>query len=281
MKYPALVVRGADPDFVLAIVDDFSPTAVEETAEGTSIFFTSADRRASAHAALAAQFPGAVLSLRDVDDEDWARRSQQNLTAIVIGRITVTPPWCEPIEVERSTSGEASSIVITINPSMGFGTGHHATTRLCLAALQAIEVHGRRVLDVGTGSGVLAIAAARLGASDVRGIDVDPDAVASARENLDLNPDAKPVRLETADLRDAGLAQADIVLANLTGAVLIGTASLLAGAVAPGGSLIVSGLQVHERADVLAAFADLQLSSSAEDGEWVALTFNRPTLGGV
>ena len=85
MKYPALVVRGADPDFVLAIVDDFSPTAVEETAEGTSIFFTSADRRASAHAALAAQFPGAVLSLRDVDDEDWARRSQQNLTAIVIG----------------------------------------------------------------------------------------------------------------------------------------------------------------------------------------------------
>ena len=145
----------------------------------------------------------------------------------------------------------------------------------------AIPESARRVLDVGTGSGVLAIAAARLGASDVRGIDVDPDAVASARENLDLNPDAKPVRLETADLRDAGLAQADIVLANLTGAVLIGTASLLAGAVAPGGSLIVSGLQVHERADVLAAFADLQLSSSAEDGEWVALTFNRPTLGGV
>ncbi len=183
MLYPALDVHGADPDLVLALVDDFAPTAVEEVADGVSIFFSSATKRDEASAAVAVALPDARLSARDVDDEDWAKRSQQNLTPITVGRITVTPPWfADTSQAQAAHAG----LAVTILPSMGFGTGHHATTRLCLAALQSIEVDGRRVLDVGTGSGVLAIAAAALGAREALGIDFDPDAITNALENLEL-----------------------------------------------------------------------------------------------
>jgi ribosomal protein L11 methyltransferase len=159
---------------------------------------------------------------------------------------------------------------------MGFGTGHHATTRLCLQALQELDVTGKRVLDVGTGSGVLAIAAARLGAADVVGIDVDPDAVTSAHENLDANPEAEHVRFETVDVRDMRLPASDIVLANLTAAVLVRAADLLASTVAPEGVLIVSGVQTHERDDVVRAFAAGNLTWSDEEAGWVGLAFNFP-----
>ena len=160
---------------------------------------------------------------------------------------------------------------------MGFGTGHHATTRLCLGALQAIDVAGRTVLDVGTGSGVLAIAAARLGAADAVGIDLDPDAIASARENLALNPEAARVRFEVEDMRAARLSRADIVLANLTGAVLVQHARLLLDAVRPGGTLVVSGIQSRERDEVLGAFSEAPLSWSAEEAGWLGLVFQLPS----
>lgn len=277
MKYPALDVRGADQDMVLALVDEFSPTAVEELADGLSVFFTSAAMRDEAQASLAASLPAAALAPREVDDEDWARRSQENLTPVTVGRITVTPPWF----VGPDLGHPSSDLAVVILPSMGFGTGHHATTRLCLETLQAFRVDGARVLDVGTGSGVLAIAAAALGASEALGIDFDPDAIANARENLELNPAVSGVRFEVVDVRDAALLKADIVFANLTGAVLVQNAALLSSAVDTDGTLIVSGLQTHEYEDVMNAFAGGRLASEKEEAGWMALAFNFPEAGAV
>ncbi len=291
--WPALDIQpGAQSDLVLALVDDFKPTALEERGTGLRLFFaTSADRDRAA-SALPPQFH---VSPIDVPDDDWARRSQENLTPITVGRITVAPPWHQPplasttselplrklrISSHKSRATSPEPITIVIVPSMGFGTGHHATTRLCLAALQTIDLTGASVLDVGTGSGVLAIAAVRLGATRALGLDDDHDAIQSANENLALNPPPLPsqtVTFTVADLMTLELPAADVVTANLTGALLIRAAGRLRQAVRSGGVLIVSGLLVGERDDVLRAFSgltdEIMVIGDAEEDGWITLTF--------
>lgn len=230
------------------------------------VFFATPADREAARRALASRFD---VSAIDVSDEDWARRSQENLEPIPVGRITVLA------NPESRIPNPDSRIVLFIAPSMGFGTGHHATTRLCLEALQAIDVRGRTVLDVGTGSGILAIAAVRLGAARAHGIDSDADAIQSARENLAMNPEAAHVTFDVADLTASELGAADIVTANLTGARLVRSASILGAAVRPGGALILGGLLVHERAEVRAAFSDTTVVWEREDEGWVCLAVKK------
>ena len=150
-----------------ALLDDFEPVAIHEDDSGDTwrVFFRSPDQRDGAAAHLSVSIAPHLLRLSTVDvpDEDWARRSQQNLKAIEVDGVVVAPPW----DVPQGTSKP----VIVIEPSMGFGTGHHATTRLCLRLLQRRELRGARVIDIGTGSGVLALAAWKLGARDVVAID--------------------------------------------------------------------------------------------------------------
>jgi len=276
-------VTGADGELVLAVADDHSPTAAEQRGDSFIIFFRDAGARNAAGQALAAAFPEAVIVAHEVDDEDWARRSQENLQPITVGRITVYPFLRDLRLLCPSPEPRAPNAVeIVIQPSMGFGTGHHATTWLCLLALQHEDLAGKTVLDVGTGSGILAIAAARLGAAHAVGIDNDPDAVQAARENLELNPEASEVTFEVVELEAVRLkadttgGATDIVVANLTGALLTREAHRIIGGVCRGGRIIVSGLLATERDQVVAAFKPAALVAEAREDEWVAATFQAP-----
>jgi ribosomal protein L11 methyltransferase len=299
-SYPALDIHDIDSELALAVVDDFSPTAAEDRDGSLTIFFSSTSDRDRARRAISEHFPQALATTRDVDDEDWARRSQHNLQPVSVGSVTISPPWAVPQPPTSNLQPPAPQplapslqpVTVIIQPSMGFGTGHHATTRLCVRALQDIDLKGRIVLDVGTGSGVLALAARGLGAGTSLGIDIDPDAIQSAAENLELNADLDAVEFVLGDLMTwlsaTDRKPADVVTANLTGALLIRSASLLADAVRPGGLLVLSGLMRSEEADVLAAFDSRtrRISITSED-EWVALvlektvTANSPLGSGV
>ncbi len=304
--WPALVLSGFDAeapaDLVEAALLDFDVLAIEEPADNTwRVHFATGDLRDAARAALSHQFPSLSLQAIDVEDEDWAARSQAALRHVRVGHVIVAPPWDVPTDataglesktrptnalitgdpdnppdVRRPGPDGASrqDVVIVIQPSMGFGTGHHATTRLCLAALQSVDLRGRSVLDIGTGSGVLAIAGSLLGAETVIGIDDDADAIHAARENAVLNP-AAHVAFDVIDLRVASLAPAGVVLANLTGALLSNAASRLESLLAAGGTLIVSGLMDHEEADVRAAFGGLRVSRRDQEDEWLCLVMRR------
>ena len=268
-SYPALKIRAAVPshdfsDLVAAVLDDFGVVALQETDEGAEVcaFFAESNVREAAAASLRDAFDGVRIETLDVPDEDWAARSQASLTAVRVGKLTIAPPWDVP-------SGTAADTVIIL-PSMGFGTGHHATTRLCLRALQDEGAAGKRVLDVGTGSGVLALAAARLGAADVTAIDNDPDAITNAGENVALNDVSVGLRCEglSSDVPAGG--PFDVVLANLTGATLMQHAAALERACATDGVMIVSGLREEEEAGVRDGFARRVLSRLKEDG-WLCL----------
>jgi ribosomal protein L11 methyltransferase len=278
--YPALEIRAADPDRLYAAIDDFSPTALEERPDSIRVFFSTTSARDNAQSALAPAFQVAAI---DVPDEDWARRSQADLQPVTVGRLTISPrlsaspeppaPGRDRLPARPQPLAPRPDVIV-ITPSMGFGTGHHATTRLCLAALQTLDLSHLSVLDVGTGSGVLAIAADRLGAARALGIDYDPDAVQAARENLALNPTARAVSFAVADLRTSPLPPAGVVTANLTGALLIETATDLLGAVDAGGTLIVSGLLAGERDEVVRALTARIVWECEEDG-WVGLAMKK------
>jgi len=265
---PVALEEFPPPSVPAAGWSDDEPPPDDTIPERWRIVFDDAATRDRARAALedATAASGARVESVDVPDEDWAARSQASLTAITVGHIIVAPPW----DVPPHPASGARPYVIVIEPSMGFGTGHHATTRLCLQALQAVEVAGRAVVDVGTGSGVLALAAARLGARDVLGVDADVDALVNARDNAARN-DLGAVRFERADLRSGPTPAADLVLANLTGGLLTAQAATLLAAVRPGGHLVISGFLEHEAPEVFGAFVPpLRIFRAFEEAGWMA-----------
>ena len=194
---------------VMAAIDEEGPTAAEPITHGVRVFFPTPAARGRAALKLAGADLPVTRGAVDAPD-DWAERSQAGLEPIVVGGSMVAAPDVNP--------GLFLGPVIRIQPSMGFGTGHHASTRLMLDLLQRQALAGRSVLDVGTGSGT-ALAARVLGAGRVVAIDVDPDALASAQLNCTLNK-AGQITLLEADVASAtgSLGRTfDLVLANLTG----------------------------------------------------------------
>lgn len=275
-SHPALDVRfppapGAEllQDLLHAELDAFEPVAIHEhdSSDGWRVFFPTTRQRDMARAALASALGDRLLALFpvDIEDDQWARRSQASLQAVHVGRITVAPPWDIP------ANPDLDNILIVIDPSMGFGTGHHATTRLCLELMQQIEFGGTSVMDIGTGSGVLALAAWKLGAARVTAVDYDPDALQNARDNVARNGGTERIDVVQADLSAVTAYPVDVVLANLTAAVLKRHVSVLRGLVGDG-TLVVSGFSPDELPDVACAFG-MDPRVTALEGEWAAAMF--------
>jgi ribosomal protein L11 methyltransferase len=215
--------------------------------------------------------PISKLRVARVDDSDWAEAWKRGYAPQRIGRIVIVPSWLD----EPMAPGELS---IRLDPGMAFGTGLHPTTRGCLTLLQQVEPIPDRCLDVGTGSGILGIAALRLGARQVVGLDTDPVAVTAATANASLNGLADRFEARRGTIGVEPVEEPyPLVLANLVASLLVDLAPALATNVAEGGRLIASGI-IEPRADeVLASLgaARFQPVDRLDDGEWVSLSLAR------
>lgn len=207
-----------------------------------------------------------ALRTRHVDDGEWTDAWKAHYVPQRVGRVVIVPSWLE----EPLGDGE---VAITLDPGMAFGTGLHPTTRGCLRLLQEVVPMPADVLDVGCGSGILALAALRLGAERSVGVDTDPLAVTATRENAERNGLGDRVTAVAGTLPASPEARHSLVLANLVAAVLIELAPRLAAHLAPGGVLLASGIIEPRAAEVIDAMraAGLMVTDRRDDGEWVSL----------
>lgn len=215
--------------------------------------------RAASQAGLGAS-PGYRIS--QIADRDWVRLTQSQFAPIrVSSRLWIVPSW--------HALPDPNAINIILDPGLAFGTGSHPTTRLCLDWLEEHLVPGSSVIDYGCGSGILAIAAAKLGAARVQGVDIDDQAVLSSRENARRNG----VAADFAHVNEAALAPAQIVLANILSNPLKALAPLLARLTMPGGRLVLSGLLSTQSAEVSETYRPwFEIESSAVDEGWARLS---------
>jgi ribosomal protein L11 methyltransferase len=212
------------------------------------------------------------LRVRSVADADWAEAWKASYEPQRVGRVLVVPSWA-------SVASGPGDVSITLDPGMAFGTGMHPTTRGCLTLLQEISPMPDRVLDVGCGSGILAIAALRLGAGRALGVDTDAEAVQATLENAERNGLADRLEASTATLPAEPAARYPLVLANLVAAVLVELAPSLAAHLAAGGVLLASGIIGPKAQGVIDAMsvAGLRVDHRVDDGEWVTLRLVRPS----
>jgi ribosomal protein L11 methyltransferase len=273
-------------------LDTFSLDTVADTPNKTVKAYFPADPDLDGNVARIAAFladtgpdiPGFIYhepTITLLREEDWANNWKAYFKPSRIGRRLVIKPTWEPFTAEQD------DIIIEIDPGMAFGTGTHPTTRLCLEALERIFfrenpydrghlLEPAAILDVGTGSGVLAIAAAKLGGRRVVGLDIDPAAVDAARQNLDQNNVGGNVQVSSAPLESIP-GRFDIVVANILAEELVRLGEELDTRVGPHGFLILSGILTEKEELVQAGFAPFHLSlvETTRDAEWSCLAYRR------
>ncbi len=237
------------------------------------------ERAAHRLAAVAGDEALAAFSWRREADQDWAREWRRGLRPRRVGRFVVTPSWC-------AHEAESTEHTIVVDPEMAFGTGEHATTRGALRLLGESVRPADLVLDVGTGSGILAIAAALLGAGRVLAVESDADALENAADNLRRNGVADRVELRHALVTPSFLARAvaderpfDLIAANVLSSVLRPLLASFHAALAPGGRLILGGILEEEADDMLDAARAAGFTLLVEDleAEWWGALFARGT----
>jgi len=228
--------------------------------------------------------------VRVLSREDWTEGWKHHFHIQHIGkRVVIVPSWLE-------YTPQKGEIIIHLDPGLAFGTGLHPTTRLCLRAMETLELGGASVLDVGTGSGILSIAAAKMGCARVEALDTDPLAVKVARRNIELNGVADRVRVShgsislgasgltfrpapgTDDPETALRAEGyDLTVANIIAEILIGLAEPLGSSLAPRGRIVVSGIIQDKEAPVRKALfaAGLDIENRLQEGDWIALLGTR------
>ena len=232
-----------------------------------ALFAANADASAALDAALlAAEAPPLeAASLDRLEDADWVRSTQRQFAPVRAGeRLWIVPSWHEV--------PDPGGIVVTLDPGAAFGTGSHPTTRLCLAWLERTVQPGDSVLDYGCGSGILGIAALKLGAARAAGVDVDPMALEAARYNSSRNG----VALEVRDAQAGFEFAARITVANILANPLRMLAPLIAARTAPGGRIALSGILEEQAAEVASAYAPYAaLAVQAREAGWVLLAGER------
>ena len=199
---------------------------------------------------------------RVVPETDWVRATQAQFEPIEITpKLWIVPTWCEP--------PNAAAINLRVDPGLAFGTGTHPTTRLCLQWLSELSLAGKTVLDYGCGSGILAMAASALGAAEVFGVDIDPQAVETAR----LNTEANHLKVAYATSDDELHAQYDVVVANILAGPLTVLAPAICNHVRLGGSLALAGILTPQIERIQTAYAPwITLVVSAERDGWVRMS---------
>lgn len=255
------VVAGAARDRVAAALFQAGAQGLQELGDALVTHVPDqAAANALVYAALAVG-PNVSVETAPLENVDWSERWKDSIRAHRLGRLTVAPPWL--------ADGLDPATTIVIEPEMAFGTGEHATTRGVIRLMQSVIRDGDRVADLGAGSAVLAIAAAKLGAAHVAAIEVDHDALANAEENVRRNGVADRVTVVEGDaaLLLPLVAPVRVVTANIISSVLLALLATISGALTRDGRAILSGILVSERTDIRRALDTNEWAVEAEDEE--------------
>ena len=274
MRAFQVLVRTADEDEATAILWEAGTSGIEIKADTEGnlalvAYFPENTLLEDVNASLAGLPGGPRAEAVEVPEVDWVQRFREGFRGFRAGSFEVLPTWELSPDRDRRDPG-----LLVVDPGRAFGTGTHETTRLCLAAIEALAAKGPlgRTLDVGTGAGLLAVAAAKRGARTVVGVDHDPDATRAARQHAALNG----VRLGVV-LADGGRALRagafDLVLANLTAPLLIERRDEIVSLLAHAGALVLSGVLEAEASRVASAYSRLGAPRVWTEGEWTALEF--------
>lgn len=264
-------------DMASGVLATYPIVGIEETMDQLTVTFDQNDwqehyRQSIVEECADVGVTASVLAVRIEDDKNWNAEWEQGIEPVVVNeRIVIVPEW-------RAADVDAP-LKLVITPKMSFGTGHHATTRMMCMLLERYVRPGSTWMDVGTGTGVLAILARKLGATSVYAFDNNEWSILNAAENIARNDETEGITLEQIDLHQVELPTVDGIAANLYRHLVIPYSGAFVSATKPGGVIIISGILKYDAADIVAAFTEHGCTEidRLDETEWAAIAFRTPS----